>query len=56
VAEVINKEFQSNPSIANYIVLMARWTDIKKLVAAVLFATRQKNKYVRHLKIKKILK
>jgi hypothetical protein len=56
LAEVLNTKFHNNLSIANYVVLMDRWTDIKKIVAALLFATRQKNKYVRHLKTKKILR
>jgi len=46
VAEVLNTEFHNNPSIVNYIVLMDRWTDIKKLAAAVLFANRQKKKHI----------
>lgn len=52
MAEVLNTEFRNNLSIVNYVVLMDRWTDIKKLVAALVFATRQKNRYVRPLKTK----
>jgi len=42
LAEVLNTEFHNNPYTVNYIVLMDRWTDIKK-IEALLFATRQKN-------------
>lgn len=55
LAEVLNKEFHNNLSIVNYTALLDRWTDIKKLVAALLFATRWKNKYyIRHLITKTI--